>query len=255
MDSATALALFDTQLRRHDGEQVGPVLRNSTRAGHWIEHSALTAENADDVIAGEVRHFAALGGRLEWKHYGYDTPADLPERLVAAGFVAEPPETLLVADVAEILAGPIAEARLPDGVTLEPVDDEAGFAGILELQSAVWGGEWRSLGTTLSAERAADPAALSLFRVVAGDQTVSAAWIRFHQGTDFASLWGGSTLPEWRQRGIYRALVAHRARLAAERGFRYLQVDCTEDSRPILERTGFVPLTITTPYIWTPPAS
>ncbi len=255
MDSATALSLFDTQLRRHDGEQVGLVLRNSTLAGHWIEHSTLTAENADEVIAGEQRHFATLGGSLEWKHYGYDTPADLPERLLAAGFVAEPQESLLVADVEELLAGPLAEASLPDEVSFVPVEDEAGFAAIVTLQTAVWGGDWRGMGTTLSAEWAADPDAISLFRVVAGDETVCAAWIRCHQGTDFASLWGGSTLPAWRKRGIYRALVAHRARLAAERGFRYLQVDCTDDSRPILEKVGFVVLTTTTPYVWTPPAS
>jgi hypothetical protein len=34
-----------------------------------------------------------------------------------------------------------------------------------------------------------------------------------------------------------------------------LQVDCTEDSRPILEKVGFVALTTTTPYLWTPPTS
>lgn len=49
-------------------------------------------------------------------------------------------------------------------------------------------------------------------------------------------------------RGIYRALVAHRARIAAERGFRYLQVDALPTSRPILERLGFVQLSKTTPY-------
>jgi len=33
------------------------------------------------------------------------------------------------------------------------------------------------------------------------------------------------TEPEWRRRGIYRATVAHRANLAAQRGFRYLETD------------------------------
>jgi hypothetical protein len=32
----------------------------------------------------------------------------------------------------------------------------------------------------------------------AGQQMVRAGWIRLHRGTDFASLWGGSTLPRWR---------------------------------------------------------
>jgi len=44
-------------------------------------------------------------------------------------------------------------------------------------------------------------------------------------------------------------LVAHRARLAAARGFRYLQVDASDDSSPILQRLGFVRLATTTPFI------
>ena len=72
-------------------------------------------------------------------------------------------------------------------------------------------------------------------------------------GTDFAGLWGGATLREWRSRGIYRALVARRAQLAATRHVPYLQVDASSDSAPILRRLGFQALTTTTPYVWTPP--
>jgi GNAT superfamily N-acetyltransferase len=83
---------------------------------------------------------------------------------------------------------------------------------------------------------------------------VCAAWVRFPSRTKFATLWGGATLAAWRGRGIYRALVAHRAKLAAERGCRYLEIDASDDSRPILERLGFVAVTTTTPYVWSPPA-
>jgi GNAT superfamily N-acetyltransferase len=83
---------------------------------------------------------------------------------------------------------------------------------------------------------------------------VCAAWIRFEGDTEFATLWGGATLPDWRRRGIYRATVAYRTRLAARRGFRYLETDASDDSRPILERLGFTAVTTTTPYIWSPPA-
>ena len=70
-----------------------------------------------------------------------------------------------------------------------------------------------------------------------------------HDGTEFASLWGGGTVPAWRGRGVFRALVAHRAALAAARGCRYLQVDASDDSRPILQRLGFVQLAVTTPFV------
>lgn len=86
----------------------------------------------------------------------------------------------------------------------------------------------------------------------AGETVVSAGWVRYVPGTGFATLWGGSTLEGWRRRGVYRALVVHRARLAAQRGRTLLQVDASDDSRPILERLGLVPVTTTTPYIYTP---
>jgi GNAT superfamily N-acetyltransferase len=79
--------------------------------------------------------------------------------------------------------------------------------------------------------------------------------MRFPSDTEFVTFWGGATLPAWRGRGIYRALVAHRAQLAAERGRRYIEVDASDDSRPILERLGFVAVTTTTPYVWSPPAA
>jgi hypothetical protein len=47
---------------------------------------------------------------------------------------------------------------------------------------------------------------------VTADEVVSAAWIIYHPGTEFAYLAGGSTLETWRKRGLYRALVAVRAR-------------------------------------------
>jgi GNAT superfamily N-acetyltransferase len=81
---------------------------------------------------------------------------------------------------------------------------------------------------------------------------VSAAWLVVMPGTEFAALWGGSTLARWRRRGIYRALVARRARLAHERGIRNLLVVASEDSCPILQRLGMHAVGVTTPWLWTP---
>jgi GNAT superfamily N-acetyltransferase len=79
---------------------------------------------------------------------------------------------------------------------------------------------------------------------------VSAGRLDFVEGTDFAGLWGGATLPEWRGHGIYRALTAARARAALAEGVRFLQSDCSPMSRPILERSGLVAVTTSTPYVW-----
>jgi len=56
------------------------------------------------------------------------------------------------------------------------------------------------------------------------------------------------TLPAFRGRGLYRATVAERARIAST-AIAGLYVDALPTSRPILERLGFVRLTTTTPYV------
>jgi GNAT superfamily N-acetyltransferase len=105
------------------------------------------------------------------------------------------------------------------------------------MEEAIWGDGRGWLADSLEAEHAVDPSALTIVVAEAGADVVCAAWVRFAQGTDFATLWGGGTLPEWRGRGIYREVVAYRANLAAV---------------PILERLGFVGVTTTTPFIWSP---
>jgi hypothetical protein len=69
-------------------------------------------------------------------------------------------------------------------------------------------------------------------------------------GSEFAGVWGGATLPRWRGRGLYRALTAARARSALAMGKTLIQSDSTEFSRPILERSGLVKVSTTTPYEW-----
>jgi GNAT superfamily N-acetyltransferase len=84
----------------------------------------------------------------------------------------------------------------------------------------------------------------------ADGKVVSAGRLNRVEGTEFAGLWGGATLPEWRGKGIYRALTAARARFAMAEGVRYIHSDCSPMSRPILERSGLVAVTTTTPYLW-----
>ena len=256
MDPSAALAAFDAQLRRRPPpdepgrttEVADRVLRSVPVADGWtaVIWSDLDADSADDVIAAQVERFADLGRPWEWKHYSYDLPADLPQRLIAAGFTPEPTETLLVADIADL---PLVVSP-PEGIELVDVVDAAGIAALVGVHDAVFGDDNAALGRSLLARLGDAPPTVAAVVAVAGTGAVSAGRVEFHEGTDFASIWGGGTLPEWRGRGIFRALVAHRAAQAAARGFRYLQVDATDDSRPILERLGFVAVASTTPFIW-----
>src|SRR5262249_8497557 len=233
----------------------GPLFRYSGGAGGgWVLYrdlGGIGGSELDDLIARQVAFFAERGDRFEWKYHGHDLPADLPERLLAAGFEPEDTETIVIASVDEI----IGEPQLPDGVTLREVTERADFERIAELEQKVWGEEGQEswLPDMLEGERDADPDSLTVTVAEAGDTVVCAAWIRYAKGTEFGTLWGGATLPEWRRQGIYRATVAYRATLSHERGFRYLETAASDDSNPILQRLGFVPVTTTTPYIWKPP--
>jgi GNAT superfamily N-acetyltransferase len=261
LDAAAVLSEYDAQVRRglHSdgsgalGERAGPVVRWSTvRGAGWcgITWSDLDAGTADAVIAEQVAYFAGRGEQFEWKLYSYDRPADLGERLAAAGFVAEEAEALVVADAGVIAGHDGADGVLPGGVRLVTVTDEAGIELMIDVAGQVFGPDPQLRGRLLEQLRTS-PESNVLVLAMAGGTPVCAARVSF-DATDFAGLWGGGTLPEWRGRGIYRAMVGYRARLAAGRGYRYLQVDALPMSRPILERLGFVCLAMTTPYVWSP---
>ena len=262
-DAAELLAAYDGQLRTHvpdplprgvSVERDGPLLRFVGLADRgfvlYRDLSALSSSELDQLIARQVRVFSERGERCEWKYHGHDLPADVPDRLRAAGFVPEDTETVVIAEVAD-LAG---DSRPPEGVSLREVTSRVDFERIAALEQAVWGDQDQQswLVDMLESERAVDPDSLAIVVAEADATVVCAAWIRFERGTEFATLWGGATLPEWRRRGIYRATVEYRARLAAARSFRYLETDASDDSRPILERLAFTPVTTTTPYVWTP---
>ncbi len=246
------LAAFDAQLRNVvrptlDGghfERVGPVIRCvSTEPDGWsgIEWSDLDEDTADAVIAEQLRFFAEQGRPFEWKYYAYDRPADLPDRLRGAGLEPGEEEALMVADVAAV---PDIEA--PDGILVVEVSDEDGLRQVKDVHDRVFGGDHGPMVDSMR-ERVPSGAVVPVLALADGE-AVCAARVDFHVGTDFASLWGGGTLPGWRGRGIYRALVSHRARLARERGYRYLRTDALPPSRPILEGLGFTRLTTTVPY-------
>jgi ribosomal protein S18 acetylase RimI-like enzyme len=258
MDIDAVIAAHDAQVRRSlvvppgfVAEEVGRVVRVTAPPGSdssYVEWSDIDEQTADAEIAAQIAHFA--GREFEWKTYGHDTPADLGERLTAAGFVAEDPESFVVGEVADVLAATEGHDGV-EGVEIREATD-ADIAGMVALTAAVWGHDSSASVAELFAERAAAPDELTILVAIAAGEVVSSGWVRRPGGVDFASLWGGSTRPEYRGRGIYRALVRRRALLAAESGHRFLQVDCTDDSRPILERLGMLTIDTTTPYRFTP---
>ena len=259
MNPQAVLAAFDEQVRRTRllGEpgirtdQLDDLTRHvALEHDGWsgVVWSRLDERSADASLADQVRYFAALGRKFEWKLYDHDLPADLPRRLLAAGFVAEPEEALMVAEITDLAL----DMSPPPGIRLIPVTDEAGVEQVVRVHDEVFGSDHAWLRHALRAQIAETPPPVAAVLAMDGEQPVCSARVELPAHGDFAGMYGGGTLPAYRGRGIYRAMVARRAQIARERGFRYVYVDARPESRAILERLGFVKLAITTPYVREP---
>ncbi|WP_405164038.1 GNAT family N-acetyltransferase [Nocardia sp. NBC_01499] len=259
-DITSLLAAYDEQMRGAPRnlpsgviwEQDGPVIRVVGKFRGFVSGPRdveVRGAELDRLIERQRDYFAARGEAVEWSAHGHDLPENLPDRLLAAGFVPEDQETILIATVSELPA----EATPPDGVHLREVAAAPDLHRIAAMESTVWGKDMSWLGDDLIGRVTAAPDDTTVLVAEADGEVVSAAWMVVNTGTEFAGLWGGSTLPAWRGKGIYRALVAARTEIASARGIRYLQVDASDDSAPILRHLGFHAVGTTTPYVWTQP--
>jgi GNAT superfamily N-acetyltransferase len=257
-DAATLLAAYDAQLRgaaevqgSRQWDRSGPLWRARFSSGGFVSYESLEGVTDVDELIAETVEFFALDPAMEefeWKTRGHDWPPDLGERLEAHGLVPEEIETVMVGEASALAV----DVEVPDGVTVRRVDQlperEALVTEASEVAARIFGG-----GPTAAEmlERLDRMQGLEQFWVAEADgRVVCSGRLAQVAGTDFAGIWGGSTLPEWRGRGIYRALTAARARAALEQGVRFINSDCTVMSRPILERSGLVAVTTSTPYVW-----
>jgi GNAT superfamily N-acetyltransferase len=239
MDIDQVLALYDLQVRAHPQEPPGFVIERAggvvliTGAFHFVSAWRLSPQAAAEAVAELAARFRTAGQALLWRVHDHDRPAELPGLLSLAGFAPSDPSTLLFLDLAD------AQGLEPvPGVDVQPVRTLEALDGFMRAQAAAFGEEehWRR---NAYADRLADPD-LGLYVAWVDGQPAAAARLEMSPDWSFGLLQGGGVSPEHRRRGLYRALVAARARDARTRGLRYLVTDARETSRPILERLGFV---------------
>jgi GNAT superfamily N-acetyltransferase len=213
-----------------------------------ISWSNLDEESADRVIAEQIRHFSSTGTGFVWRAYEGDRPDDLRTRLVRAGFTPDGTSELMIARALDMAR----TVELPDDVVLVSANDPDGISTFIAVHERVFEHDQSSLHRTLLFQQRLDPPWNEILIAMAGGEPVASARVQFVPDTDFAGLWGGSTLSQWRGKGLFRAMVARRAQIAIDRGYTYLFVVASNQSRPILERLSFVSFGSVATYGWLP---
>ena len=261
INAAHLLAAYDEQLRT-DAETPGAVsvarhgpLRLVTFAGGrgFVTYRDLGGADAGAIrrlVREALAHYGANPeiNRIEWKTRGHDHAPGLHEALLANGFTAGEPESIMVGE-ARLLAVDVA---LPAGVRLRRITEEADVRAMSAMADEAFGEPVTDEIPDALLHRLARKDGMELWVAEADGRFVSAGRLEPVRETNFAGIWGGATLQAWRGRGIYRALTAARARSALRMGKTLINSDSTEYSRPILERSGLVKISTTTPYHWQP---
>jgi GNAT superfamily N-acetyltransferase len=271
-DAAQAyLAAYDARLRTDaetpsalSAERLGPlrlvVFPGGTGFITCQDLGGLSAQEIRDLVPVAVDRLVATGAvsEIEWKTRGHDHAPGLHEALENAGFLPDEPESIMIGPAAALadVPEPGEPGGMPVGVRLRRITAPDEVLAMSRMAGVAFGdapGEAEkyaeAIGARLERESSqGHPEPMEVWAAEVGEEIVSAGRLEPVPGTEFAGLWGGSTHPDWRGRGIYRALTAARARSALALGKTLIHSDSSEYSRPILERYGFLRVSTTTPY-------
>jgi GNAT superfamily N-acetyltransferase len=249
--NADFLVLLD-DLRRVSGNpsQDGRVVREMSPDGSEcrIVFSDCASAELDGVIGAEQARAAAAGYTLEWKTYGHDVPAELPARLLAAGFEPDDQERVLVLPVTDRTIASFGDSPYQ----IRRVDDTAGLADYADIAREIGRQDPEDEKEKLAAELRDGPDGQSVYIAYVDGTPAASGRVYFTPGSPCAELAGGRTRTTHRRHGLFTALVASRLREAKDRGHTHVFVDALPTSDPTLTKRGFQFVTTTTPYVYEP---
>lgn len=253
MNKKHLLARYDKDLRIHvihpeaRKEVSSDVVRFVRHAPgmNFVEFTFATEANLDRVIRQQVDYFAPMSQPFTWNVYQHDLLPSLQDRLTAHGFVNEGGADVMVLGLKQ---APTRVFELTS-MDIRPLTNQPDLKDAVHVLEKVYGSnfDWiyERLGLALRI-----PGYLSMYAAYVQDEPVSVAWTFFHKG-QFATLHGGSTVKEFRGRGLYSALVSTRLKEIRERGYPFALVEAGPESQSILAaRFDFCHLTRVSDYKW-----
>jgi GNAT superfamily N-acetyltransferase len=253
MNKNNLLIRYDKDLRLHimypeaRKEITRDVVRFIRKAPgmNFVSFTFANEKKLHQVIHQEVEYFRPLEQPFTWKAYDHDLLPNLKNELVSHGFAPDDdPAAVMVLDVHN--APVIPHEPIP--ADIRRIETRAGLKDVIYVLDKVWGGHnaWVNdrLGRHLEI-----PGYLSVYTAYVHDEPASIAWTYFPRG-QFATLFAGSTIAEFRKQGLYTSLLETRLKEIRERGYRYAVVEAGAMSKPIVAKHGFQHLTTVYDYEW-----
>jgi GNAT superfamily N-acetyltransferase len=245
-DKDLRLRIMYPEARREITDNVVRFVRRAPGM-NFVSFTFANEKKLHQVIHEEVDYFLPLEQPFTWKVYDHDLLPNLKDELLTHGFAPDDdPAAVMVLDVkhAPIALHPVTSAQ----ADIRRIDTPEGLEDVIDVLDKVWGGHntWVNdrLGNHLQI-----PGYLSVYVAYVQDQPASIAWTYFPRG-QFATLFAGSTIPEYRKQGLYTSLLETRLKEIRERGYRYAVVEAGSMSKPIVAKHGFQHLTTVYDYEW-----
>jgi GNAT superfamily N-acetyltransferase len=226
---------------------------------NFVSFTFANEQNLDRVIAQQVDYFLPMQQPFTWKVYDHDLLPSLKDKLATRGFAGDDdPAAVMVLQVKKAPASLFEPLTTLDLLSQSParsgktdirrITDREGLKDIIYVLDRVYGGHNTWVNDRLGGHLQV-PGYLSVYAAYVEDQPASIAWTYFPRG-QFASLFAGTTLAEYRRQGLYTSLIAARLQEIRERGYAYAVVEAGNMSKPILAKHGFQHLTTVHDYEW-----
>ena len=257
MNSSELLTLYDETMRRNASvagcvrEQSAHVCRYTTATGslRYIMWHDLNDELAAAVVEDELAAVRGAAKVLMWKLYAHDVAREaLRAALLARGFEENDHSTLMACSVDAVLAAlPVDHGNAKSGQSSLDVR-ELTTAASLDAYQEIWDDVWPDAPNARYVDDYRDrlvqrDAGIVFFAgFTASNEPVSSGYMFHAPDAPYALLCGGTTKAAWRRQRAYTSLLGARAQRAQLRGASYLAVEASPESKPILARLGFTPL-------------
>lgn len=213
---------------------------------NFVSYTFAGEQELDRVIDEQLAYFSPTQQPFTWKVYEHDHRSVLEEKLIARGFASDDsdPGDIMYLDVNKAPSSLLAPV-LSDIRRIQASD---GLEDVVYVLDRVYGNDnswaYDRLGGHLKL-----PGYLSIYVAYVEGKPAAVAWTYFPAG-DFALLFAGSTMAEYRRQGLYTNLLAARLQEIRERQRRIAIVEAGSMSQPIVAKHGFQHLTTLYDYEW-----